>query len=315
MAIREGRWRCPYCSRVSRGEDFACGGCGATRDKDVTFFLEEDAPEVVDQALLKKAEAGADWLCLFCQTSNTPDSRRCLKCGAEKGTSPSRPVREIPEERPPAPRASTQKGFLGLLAVVALVVCGVATYFALRKTGDDVTVKGFHWERTVDIEAYRTVRDKAWDGEVPPGAREVSRQSELHHTDRIPDGTRRVKVGTRDMGNGFFKDVFEERPVYKDRPAYRARIIYEVQRWVHDRTERAEGQDQSPRWPGQDLGPGRREGQRTERYLVLLKGREKVYQMELPLDRWSALRVGESFKAVIRGGSKVLEIHDSPGSP
>ena len=48
MAIREGKWRCPYCSGVNRGAHLACNGCGATRDKDVTFFLEDDVPEVTD---------------------------------------------------------------------------------------------------------------------------------------------------------------------------------------------------------------------------------------------------------------------------
>jgi rubrerythrin len=39
MAVREGKWRCPHCSAVNRGADLACGGCGATRDQHVTFFL------------------------------------------------------------------------------------------------------------------------------------------------------------------------------------------------------------------------------------------------------------------------------------
>src|SRR3954462_13621467 len=102
MAIREGKWRCPYCSTVNRGRDMACSGCGATRDEDVKFFLEEAAPEVTDEKLLAQARAGADWLCQFCETSNPPAATHCLHCGAERGTSPSRPVQEIRDGALPA---------------------------------------------------------------------------------------------------------------------------------------------------------------------------------------------------------------------
>jgi hypothetical protein len=40
MAVRDGKWRCPYCSGVNRGSAMACLGCGATRDKDVTYRME-----------------------------------------------------------------------------------------------------------------------------------------------------------------------------------------------------------------------------------------------------------------------------------
>jgi hypothetical protein len=63
MAIREGRWRCPSCATVNRGRDLACTGCGATRDADVAFFLEDDAPTSGADADRKRA--GADWLCVL----------------------------------------------------------------------------------------------------------------------------------------------------------------------------------------------------------------------------------------------------------
>lgn len=78
MVVREGKWRCPYCSVVNRGAELACKGCGATRDKDVQFFLEDEAPEVTDAELLGRADAGADWLCQFCQTSNRPGQAHCV---------------------------------------------------------------------------------------------------------------------------------------------------------------------------------------------------------------------------------------------
>jgi len=316
MAIREGKWRCPYCSGVNRGRDLRCSGCGATRAEDVTFFLEDDAAEVQDPALLATARAGADWLCLFCSTSNRPDAAVCVQCGAEKGTAPSRPVQMVAEAEaapqpavPPPPRAKRSGcgpkawGCLTLLAVLF----GLFLYAAFHKTVEPVEVAGLEWERTVDVEAYRTVREEAWEGSVPSGARVVGRSREVHHEERDQAGSERVKVGTRDLGNGFFEDVYEDRPVYRSRPVYATRYAYEIERWVKDRTARASGRDGAPRWPDTRLGRGEREGGRRETYTAVLRGRRE-YRMELPHARWSSLRVGQRMTATIRGRRWVVAL-------
>src|SRR5262245_55277343 len=126
MAVREGKWRCPQCARVNRGADLACPGCGATRDEHVTFFLEDDAPEVTDEALLRRAAAGADWLCEYCSTSNTPDRSHCQQCGAERGTSPSRPIRPVADAvalaAPSAARTPLPRAVKIVFALVAALV-------------------------------------------------------------------------------------------------------------------------------------------------------------------------------------------------
>lgn len=314
MAIREGKWRCPYCSSVNRGADLACTGCGATRDKDVTFFLEDDASEVTDEALLKKARAGADWLCLFCQTSNRPDAGKCIQCGAEKGTAPSRPVRDIPPAGPKPPAAPPSRGLSrGCAVVIALALllvagfCAVAGWFALRKSEETVTVTGFEWSRSVAVEARRSVRESAWQDQVPRDARILSRSREVRGTERVQVGTERVKVGTRDLGNGFFEDVFEERPVYESRDVHGQKVTYEVERWTVVRNLEAQGGDRRPRWPDVDLGRGEREAGREERYTLLLQG-SRLYRLDLPEDRWAAYEPGQTFHAVIQGGSKVIEL-------
>jgi hypothetical protein len=317
MAIREGKWRCPYCSGVNRGSAMACPGCGATRDKDVSFFLDDDAQEVTDEGLLARARAGADWLCNFCGDSNSPDRDHCGNCGGEKGTAPSRTVREIPLPSPPPPPRPSAAALsppprrfhpvvVGvLLALVALVV--LAAYFGLRRTEETLTVAGFEWERHVAVEAWRTVREQAWEGGVPADARVVSRRPEVHHTERDQVGTRRVKSGHRDLGNGFFEDVYRDEPVYRERPVYRTRVTYDVQRWVPDRTVRASGQDHAARWPEPGLRSGEREASRGEKLVVVLSGR-RTYRMELPEARWAALQPGQSLSAVIRGGRSVVEL-------
>jgi hypothetical protein len=86
-----------------------------------------------------------------------------------------------------------------------------------------------------------------------------------------------------------------------------AALGYEVERWVGDRTERASGNDQIPRWPLLRLGRQEREARRSETYIVLLKGR-RIYMMELPYERWFGLRAGETRTAVIRGGRRLVAL-------
>jgi hypothetical protein len=296
----------------------ACSGCGATRDADVRFFLEDDAPEVVDEAMLARARAGADWLCRFCGSSSPPTQARCRSCGAERGDAASRPVGLVmPQPAPaaaaaaPAAPLASRPSRLGRVLVLALLLvlglCAVAGYFAFRKTEETLTVAGFEWERSVAVEAYRTVREQAWEGELPGAARVVSRKREVHHHEREQVGTHRVKVGTRDLGNGFFEDVYEERPEYRERPVYRTRLTFDVEKWVPDRTLQAKGSDHSPAWPEVVLARGEREGRRQESYVALLQGR-KPYRIDLPQARWASLQSGQSVRAVIRGGSRVMSI-------
>ncbi len=321
MAIREGKWRCPYCSGVNPGRELRCSGCGATRDKDVAFFLDEDAPEVQDQALIGTALAGADWLCLFCATSNRPHETKCVQCGAEKAAAPSRSVRDVtaggaaaapqgalgrPPAPPPAKRSGCGPRAWGCLGVVLLLL-SVFLYFAFRKTVETVEVVGLEWERTIDVEAYRTLREEAWEGSLPSGARVVGKSREVHHEEREQVGSERVKVGTRDLGNGFFEDVYEDRPVYESRPVYETRYTYDVERWVKDRTARASARDPAPRWPDPGLKKGEREAARGESYTAVLRGRRE-YRASLPLAAWSALRIGDRKTATIRGGRSVLEL-------
>jgi hypothetical protein len=316
MAIREGKWRCTYCSSVNRGAELACAGCGATREKDVAFFLEDEAPEVTDEALLKTAHAGADWLCPFCQTSNRPDAARCVQCGAEKGDAPSRPVRDVPAAPPrpaAAPRpasASKGRGCAWVAALVGLLLlgfCAVGLWQSLRKSEETVTVAGFEWARSVKVEALRTLRESAWENELPAGARVVSRTRAVHHTEQVQTGTQRVKVGTRDLGNGFFEDVYEERPVYRSREVYAQRLTYDIERWTLARNLEARGGDRRPRWPDVRLARAEREAGREQRYTVVLQG-QREYRLDLPEERWAGLQAGQRLQAVIQGGSRVIEL-------
>lgn len=335
MAIREGAWDCPFCGmKRNRGPEKFCGGCGAPRSPEVRFYLPEDAREVDDPLEQERARAGPDWSCAFCGGDNKGWNGFCTGCGSarEAGSAraqvqhgPEAPrtaeeaaARALPSPPPPAPPAPSRGsgplarlaggcGALGCLALLALVLLLV---FLSGTHEESFRVTGAHWERVVSIERQVPVQEQAWSGAVPPGARELSRRQEVRShrkvqigsetrtrsvSKQVPSGTERVKVGTKDMGNGYFEDVYETRtvyrtvqeteryqePIYREEPVYDVRITYEVQKWQEQRQARASGEDTQPRWPDADLAAGEREGARTEKYsLAVTDPKGKTLQYE-----------------------------------
>lgn len=92
MAIYEGKWRCTFCSVVNRGRDLNCVGCGVRRGEDIEFFLDKNTAAVTNEALLREANDGPDWLCETCSGSNRFSIKSCQTCGAPRGNSSFREV-------------------------------------------------------------------------------------------------------------------------------------------------------------------------------------------------------------------------------
>lgn len=356
MAIREGAWDCPACGQKrNRGPEKHCGACGSPRGTDVKFYLPEDAQEVTDEEELKKAKSGPDWNCQFCNGDNPAGKAFCTGCGAGKDGSPPREVKFIPEggenpvKEPEAVKDSTKEspksspvaakgGCLALLMsflLFMLIGCCCSSFFAKDTT---VTVNGFKWERTIEVERLKTITEKAWEGQLPAGADIISRSKEIYKyekeqvgtetktkivKEKVKTGTKKVKTGVKDMGNGYFEDVYKEEPVYetkekeetyevpvyKEKPVYKQRITYEIDRWTVDRTERAKGNDQKASWPKVNLRSKEKEGKRTETYTVLCtdsQGKNLTYNPKNEQE-WLSLENGKSYKAKAAFGT-VTEI-------
>jgi len=345
LAIREGAWDCPVCGRKgNRGPDKFCGGCGSPRGPEVRFYLPEDAPEVTEAEALKRAAAGPDWICPYCQGDNPATYEFCSGCGAPRDGAKARPVVEQKDGAAPVPLAAAPPrkggwgkglglGCLGLIALVSLFI------FLGRPKSTTLTVTGFHWMRTVAVEELRPVTEQAWEGEIPSGARVLSRKREVHHVDhiqigsqtrtrtiseRVQTGTQRVKTGTRDLGNGYFEDVYcnepvyetryrteeYQEPVYRDQPVYRQRIRYEIEKWMPDREAKAEGQDHTAVWPDLRLGAKEREGKRTELYEVLFRtAKGETATWKAPDEQaWRSFEEGRTYEGKVYGDGRVAEV-------
>lgn len=348
MAIREGAWDCPSCGRKRvRGSAKFCPGCGAPRGEGIQFYLPDAAAEVTDAAALARAQAGPDWICAYCETDNPADADFCTSCGAAKEGGAPRPVVEHRFDQPaPQPAAApaqpaqkkggvTPARLLGCGCLLVLVVLAFAIF-----GGGDITVSpsGYQWERTVEVQGIRNVTKEAWEGEVPQGARVISSRREVYRTDqvqtgtetrtrtvteRVQTGTERVKVGTRDLGNGYFEDVYEDRPVYEEVerteryeqpvyrqvPVYRMRYRFTIDEWQTLREAKASGADLAPYWPETRLGPGEREGGRRESYTVLFQDPDGgIHEHEVTSEaEFLGFQEGRGFRADTRlfgGGIK-----------
>jgi hypothetical protein len=126
----------------------------------------------------------------------------------------------------------------------------------------------------------------------------------VYKKEKVKVGSHKVVTGHKDLGNGFFEDVTKDvpdyemrdvpheepnyvmrdvdhqeptyswrdvphqEPVYRDEPVYGELYSFTVDVWQPERTPKASGTSEAPRWPDLGLGAKEREGARHEDYTV-----------------------------------------------
>ena len=318
MAIREGKWKCEYCEAVNLGRDMKCGSCGAVRGEHVKFFLEDDAGEVTDDGLASLAKGGADWHCDFCGTDNRAAAAVCRQCGASKEGMKSREETMTPQNDPPeAKPVSSAVNPVGkkrapvipvAIGVIAVIIAAAAGFFLLKGKEAALVLDKGEWVREIAVEHREWVEYTDWEDDVPADAVIYDSWEEQRGTEKVQTGTERVVVGTKDKGNGFFEDIYEDKPVYEDRPVYDRKVRYELYEWTQYREVTAEGTaDDRPVWPDPGLTSGDREGNRTESAVLYfhstdpdLEGKIFTYDGFSP-EEIMAHSIGDTYNAVIYG--------------
>ncbi len=76
-------WECPGCDARNPGPEQSCLSCGAPQPDNVEFVAPAERKFVTDDVSLKRAKAGADIYCAFCETRNTATATECIQCGAD----------------------------------------------------------------------------------------------------------------------------------------------------------------------------------------------------------------------------------------
>ncbi len=213
-------WQCSICRHGSnRGlKDRYCSNCGHKKDASDTERMPEDMSEAAalsgeDQL---KAEAGADWICNFCEAVQSQRNKCCGNCGAtERGTVQAVPAAvpvyvgavatnvaraDAAEGRAEARREhdrvftrdvaeQTRRRFAKPLAIVAALVCVtwlLAYLFTPRLV--EAKVSQLHWQHDTLIDRYSVHRHEGWSPSfdafdvIPLGLRH-------HHYDRVHVGS------------------------------------------------------------------------------------------------------------------------------
>ena len=329
MAIRMGYWDCVHCEQKGiEGPQRQCPGCGRPRDADVEFYTKDDAPEIDDPQLLQRAEAGADWHCPFCDTDNPAGQVQCLSCGGSDPNAKHREEKIIldadqpasaesmsPEDRTPK-KAKSKAGLLIFLSIL-VVIGGLVWFFFLRSSPHTVAIDQATWRKSLRIEQLKTETKSGWLDEMPSNARELSR-THKSKTIKVQQGTKKVKVGKKDLGNGMFKDVYKKVPNMVEKQQDAVYVTYEIDRWVQNQTlkeERSDGRE--PKWPSFTATPTRRVASKSSRLILSLKdvksGKTYSYSLKIPegapgMKMLKGYSVGKKFTAMITATGTVKSI-------
>ncbi|MDX1906889.1 MAG: zinc finger protein [Bacteroidia bacterium] len=348
MAIRVGRWDCHTCGTTGiLGPETRCTNCGAPRPRDVKFYLPEDAEIVQDAQQEAEALRGADWICGHCHGQNKAADSTCNACGNPRDESSedvaleerTYTTREIPrtsfersrtlhplEQQAQAP--PRRNPILRNLLVAALVVVGAVVLLRSFPRTVQVEVTGFRWERSVQMMHYEAVAREAWD--LPAGAFEVQSERAIRdyrqvlrgyetrtRTVQVQTGSERYVCGQRDRGNGYFEDVYCNRPIYENRqetyqepvydqvPVYGTRYRFKVMDWIAkpEYLLTAAGQDHTAVWPASP--PQRdpknwREGEKKEAYFITVRQPNgKLHEEKVGPRYWEHLAAGSKIPAKV----------------
>lgn len=321
-------WTCRRCGGKNPGPEKLCIHCGASIDEQDQFELPETQEFITDAEELKKAAAGPDIHCPYCETRNPAGSTVCKQCGgslaegevrasghvvgAPPATRPLPELRAAP--RPVAPAAKRPWTIWAAGLAVLLLVCGLGIYLVkLATTTGDINgvVRDVAWERRISIEALQPVSREDWRDEIPSDARLGNCQQKLHHTqlEEPSPGVEAEKVCgtpyTIDQGSGYGEVVQDcEYKVYADWCQYTREEWQEVDASV------ASGHDLNPYWPQVNLASGQREGERSEEYKVNFDTEGKSYTYRpSDADEFSSFDIGSRWVLAVNalGGVTAVE--------
>ncbi|MCA9796767.1 MAG: hypothetical protein KC910_33385, partial [Candidatus Eremiobacteraeota bacterium] len=281
--------------------------------------------------------------CQFCGGDNPGFNEFCSGCGSPKDPSKARAQvvqsekKPEPVARPPAKGGGCLKACL--IAFVVMLVLIVGPCMFLTGTSDSqATITAKHWQRSIQVEKLVNETDTDWQNDVPPGAKVLKSTRKLRETrqvqtgsttktrtvtKQVQTGTRKVKTGTKDLGNGYFEDIYKEEPVYEDQqvkesyeeptyrdePVYDNEVTYQIDRWKSQSKAEASGSDDSPRWPEVATDRTTREGPRTEAYSLSLKAGGKDYTYEPKSEvEYQSYKVNQTVTATINRMGTVTEL-------
>lgn len=313
MTLRMGYWDCPSCGQKKNlGPNATCTQCGKPRGPNVPFYTDDSAPVIDDPELVARARAGADWKCKYCNADNRAGVMDCAQCGAGPDGSVKRAERFIPDSAPKKkfPVAAIVGIVVGVLAILGFA----GWFFFFRTTSLTVTVDRASWVKSAVIQHKDTQRASGWADDVPAGARKVSSETRSR-SKRVQDGTTKVKVGKKDLGNGVFEDIYEDKPNFVDKQVDDQWVTYDVDKWTETvklKSETLDGSEPKEPKPDHPLSSAERLADEKNQIVLALTGSNgKKYDYEVDADKAGkakGLKKGDTIKAKINGVGSVVSL-------
>lgn len=323
-------WQCTYCESYNRYEASICSNCGASRNEGKDYFQKQPKADPGDMETHHPySHTSSGDIVSYKKSDHIQEAH------ARSGIS-------LEPVEPWFKRAFAfpwLKWALIGISIIAVVIGIIALVMPKEKT---LTVDNFSWERILYIDKYKTVSESDWS--MPIGARLRYTRSEIRsydhqlagyktetYTEQEIDHYETYVSGYRDLGNGYFEEIYDSRPVYKtvtktrevpyyiDVPVYDTKYYYDIDKWVSDHTVVTDGFDKKPYW-GQEPPPAssipvvgdERVSSRTEHYYIVgtVIGTDKSKLYTIAYNDWLDLQEGNTIhcKVYITGKIVLLNV-------
>lgn len=320
---RNPDWLCDFCGSLNSDSDTNCKSCGSERTS-----------ENKDYFSMKNKEKSSDYEFGY----NDEEDDDCDEVSSYEEE------KDIPWEKEES-FFDKVRGFFKnkwkflLVGSLALVFVIGMIFLFIPKT-KEVTITSFEWERSVAIERYQTVDESDWN--LPSNARLKDTKNEIYTYENVLDhyetksrtvtkqrinGYEDYVVGYRDLGNGYFEEIVQQRPiyetyteteyyqepVYKKVPIYKTKYYYEIDKWIYDRSNNSSGKDKKPFWnEPKNLTSKERESGRTEKYYIIgfdTNRTDKTEKISVLFETWEKLEIGQTvkLKVSILGEGELIE--------
>ncbi len=345
-----GYWDCPSCGSTGiPGTTYDCPNCGRQRGKETKFYMKPGVVEYVPGHKKLGADWYCEYCGALnsagkttCENCGSPKSESKDDYFSVKKPKPSVNPTQSTEshkenktsEQSFSDRMKHLPIWMWLVAalVFTIIISNLISGFVNKPRDYSFDVKEMAWENSVDIEEYRTFRESDWY--LPGGARlaytaqEIrSYQSVLDHYETVTK-SRQVESGGHydtsytDNGDGTFTEhstyvpeytteyYLDEEPVYRQEPIYDTRYYYDIDRWVHERTDTTSGKDKNTYWPEPDLNDKERIEDRSSKYTMsgtlhyksFGKDKQKDKTYEIQESWWKDIDAGQTISITLEGG-------------
>lgn len=339
---------CTYCGTPNAYNANNCVNCGAglsdapvVRKRAPTSSMAAETVEAADQIerAHKEQKRKAQ------QSSHRPEAQKQREKKRKEIHEEARREFERREEKPvesvtrPETWSSDTKVRLGIGGGIFAIVAIIWSIFFWQKT-IQVEVESKYWERSQNIEQFKSVDDDSWCSAKPHDAYDVSSASKVHHHETVTDcyscdchderyqsseTCREICSTSREPdGAGGYNlveicydscdPVYDYRQVCEDRtheePVYEPYCHYKIDRWRTQRTaQESGGATLEPVWPklqyracqNTELGC-ERPGSKSERYTVTFRDLKdrEKYECTWPQKRWEQYGMGSGWEAMVK---------------